>query len=166
MRYFIMSKLSNKPWGGVDKDELLKYVINNPKKAKDIYLKIEPNWEEDPTNRLSYPIADKSGTIYRYALSSAMTYAKANNETQVINKLKKLYKQFNLDEEGNSMERKVVESVVNEDKSYIGRTDYFDASLVDGEIKLTDLNDNYTMLNKEELKEFIALLKKCEAKLK
>ena len=63
-----MSELSNKPWGDVDKDELLRYVIAHPNKAKDIYLKIEPNWEEDPSSRLSYPIANKNGTIYRYAL--------------------------------------------------------------------------------------------------
>lgn len=61
---------------------------------------------------------------------------------------------------------KIIEAVVNESREFIGRTDYFDASLVDGEIKLTDTNGNYTMLNKEELKEFIALLKKCDSKLK
>lgn len=162
-----MSELSNKPWGDVDKDKLLKYVIKHPNKAKDIYLKIEPNWEEDPSSRLSYPIANKNGTIYRYALSSALTYAKANNETEVINKLKKLYKQYGLEEEFSmSNTRKVIESVINKGYQHIGSTDYFEAKIVDGEVKLVDLNGNYTMLNKAELKEMIDLLKKCDSKLK
>jgi len=110
----IEAKLSNKPWGDVDKDDLLKYVVNNPDKAKDIYLKIEPNWEEDPSKRLSYPIADKTGTIYRYGLSTALAYAKANNETEVIDKLNKLYKKYNLSEEKNM---KVIEAVILEDIS-------------------------------------------------
>ena len=88
--------LSEKPWGEVDKSELLKAVIKEPSLAKKIYLKIEPNWQEKPSERLSYPIADKNGTIYRYALSTALTYAKANNETEVINKINKLYKKFGL----------------------------------------------------------------------
>lgn len=127
--------LSEKPWGDVDKSELLKAVIDKPSLAKKIYLKIEPNWQEKPSERLSYPIADKNGTVYRYALSSAMTYAKANNETEVINKLKKLYKQYGIDE-GSDM--KVVEAVVNEKtyknmfggkyntKKKIGETDFYD----------------------------------------
>ena len=36
----------------------------------------------------------------RYALSSALAYAKQENETSVINKVEKLYKKFNLDDEG------------------------------------------------------------------
>ena len=86
--------LSDKPWGDVDKSELLKAVMDKPSLAKKIYLKVEPDWQEKPSERLSYPIADKSGTVYRYGLASAMTYAKANNETEVINKLKKLYKEY------------------------------------------------------------------------
>ena len=86
--------LSNKPWGNVDKTELLKAVIDNPSLAKKVYLKIEPNWKENPLERLKYPIADKNGTIYRYALSTALTYAKANHETDVISKVKKLYKKY------------------------------------------------------------------------
>lgn len=107
-----MPKLSNKPWGSVDKTELLKYVINHPEKAKDVYIKIGKNWQEDPYNRLSYPIADKNGTVYRYGLSSALAYAKANNETEVVSKVKKLYKKFGIDEQA---ERKIIEAYISED---------------------------------------------------
>lgn len=61
---------------------------------------------------------------------------------------------------------KVVEAVVSEAYQHIGSTDYFEAKIVDGEVKLVDLNGNYTMLNKEELKQMIDLLKKCDSKLK
>ena len=40
---------------------------------------------------------DKKGNIYRYGLSSAKTYAEANHEHDVLSKLKKLYKEFNLE---------------------------------------------------------------------
>lgn len=93
------NKLSEKPWGDVDKDELLKFVINHPKMADKIYLKIEKDWQDNPREKLSYPIADKNGTVYRYGLSSALTYAKANNETEVVKKVKALYKKFSIDEE-------------------------------------------------------------------
>ena len=128
--------ISDKPWGDVDKSELLKAVIDKPSLAKKIYLKIEPNWQEKPSERLSYPIADKNGTVYRYGLASAMTYAKANNETEVINKLKKLYKEYGIEEE-TSM-RPVIEAVINEKtyknmfggkfntKKKIGETDFYD----------------------------------------
>lgn len=106
-------KLSYKPWGDVDKSELIKFVIDNPDKAKDIFLKIDKNWQEDPYNRLSYPIADKNGTVYRYGLSSALAYAKANNETEVINKVEKLYKEYNIQEETDMI--KVIEAVVSEE---------------------------------------------------
>ena len=128
--------LSDKPWGDVDKSELLKAVMDKPSLAKKIYLKVEPDWQEKPSERLSYPIADKSGTVYRYGLASAMTYAKANNETEVINKLKKLYKEYGIEEE-TSM-RPVIEAVINEKtyktmfggkfntKKKIGETDFYD----------------------------------------
>ena len=93
------NKLSEKPWGDVDKDELLKFVINHPKMADKIYLKIEKDWQDNPREKLSYPIADKNGTVYRYGLSSALTYAKANNETEVVKKVKALYKKYGINED-------------------------------------------------------------------
>lgn len=100
------NKLSEKPWGDVDKDELLQFVINHPEKADKIYLKIEKDWQDNPREKLSYPIADKNGTVYRYGLSSALTYAKANNETEVVKKVKALYKKYGINE-GLSMKDKI-----------------------------------------------------------
>lgn len=102
------AKISDKPWGSVDKDELLQAVLDKPSLAKKVYMKIEPNWQEDPKSRLSYPVADKNGTVYRYGLASALTYAKANNETEVIKKVEKMYKQYGIDE------RCIIEAIVEE----------------------------------------------------
>ena len=119
------NKLSEKPWGDVDKDELLKFVINHPKMADKIYLKIEKDWQDNPRERLSYPIADKNGTVYRYVLSSALTYAKANNETEVVKKVKDLYKKYNISEELCIMEkhRLIIEGLENSriDEAFNGK---------------------------------------------
>ena len=48
---------------------------------------------------------------------------------------------------------------------FIGKSQYFTAYKEDGEIKLVDLNENYTMLSKEELQELIQLLQKCKNEL-
>lgn len=79
--------------------------------ADKIYLKIEKDWQDNPREKLSYPIADKNGTVYRYGLSSALTYAKANNETEVVKKVKALYKKYGIREDIGMVDRKVIESV-------------------------------------------------------
>ena len=66
---------------------------------------------------------------------------------------------------------KIVEAVIKEDwdKSlHIGKSTYFDARLSPDEtdITLTDLNGNYTVLDKQELKELINLLNKCVKSIK
>lgn len=64
---------------------------------------------------------------------------------------------------------KIIEAKIDEwgdnDPVKIGKSQYFDAYKVDNEIKLVDLNDNYTMLDKRELKELITLLQKCAKEL-
>ena len=50
--------------------------------------------------------------------------------------------------------------------NYIDRTPYFTAYKEDDNfIRLSDLNGNYTLLDKDELKELIALLNKCKKEL-
>jgi len=66
---------------------------------------------------------------------------------------------------------KIIEAVINEDwdKSVrIGKTPYFEARLSsdETEVTLTDLNGNYTVLDKQELKDMINLLNKCIKSIK
>ena len=50
--------------------------------------------------------------------------------------------------------------------NYIDRTPYFTAYKEDDNfIRLADINGNYTLLDKDELKELIALLNKCKKEL-
>lgn len=93
------SDLCYDDWGSVDKDELKNFVVSKDSGsvAKKIFLKVDSDWREHPDSGLSYPIADKKGNIYRYGLASAKTYAEANHDNDVLSKLKKLYKEYNLE---------------------------------------------------------------------
>lgn len=100
------TELKTTPWGDVDKTAMRNKImkaINKATLVKSVYALVEDGWQDAPTEHLKYPIMQLVGdTFYynRYALSSALAYAKQENETSVINKVEKLYKKFNLDDEG------------------------------------------------------------------
>lgn len=100
------TELKDTPWGDVDKTAMRNKImkaINKATLVKSVYALVEDGWQDAPTEHLKYPIMELVGdTFYynRYALSSALAYAKQENETSVINKVEKLYKKFNLDDEG------------------------------------------------------------------
>lgn len=100
------TELKDTPWGDVDntamRNKIMK-AINKATLVKSVYALVEDGWQDAPSEHLKYPIMELVGdTFYynRYALSSALAYAKQENETSVINKVEKLYKKFNLDDEG------------------------------------------------------------------
>lgn len=100
------TELKTTPWGDVDKTAMRNKIMEASNKVtlvKSVYALVEDGWQDAPTEHLKYPIMQLVGdTFYynRYALSSALAYAKQENETSVINKVEKLYKKFNLDDEG------------------------------------------------------------------
>lgn len=100
------TELKDTPWGDVDKTAMRNKImkaINRSTLVKSVYALVEDGWEDAPSQHLKYPIMQLVGdTFYynRYALASALAYAKQENETTVINKIEKLYKKFNLSEEG------------------------------------------------------------------
>ena len=100
------TELKTTPWGDVDKIVMRNKVMGASNKVtlvKSVYALVEDGWQDAPSEHLKYPIMELVGdTFYynRYALSSALAYAKQENETSVINKVEKLYKKFNLDDEG------------------------------------------------------------------
>ena len=100
------TELKDTPWGDVDKTEMRNKImkaINKATLVKSVYALVEDGWQDAPSEHLKYPLMQLVGdTFYynRYALSSALAYAKQENETSVINKVEKLYKKFNLDDEG------------------------------------------------------------------
>ena len=100
------TELKETPWGDVDKTAMRNKImkaINKATLVKSVYALVEDGWQDAPSEHLKYPLMQLVGdTFYynRYALSSALAYAKQENETAVISKIEKLYKKFNLDDEG------------------------------------------------------------------
>lgn len=100
------TELKETPWGDVDKTEMRNKImkaINRATLVKSVYALVEDGWQDAPSQHLKYPLMQLVGdTFYynRYALSSALAYAKQENETAVISKIEKLYRKFNLDDEG------------------------------------------------------------------
>ena len=100
------TELKETPWGEVDKTELRNKVMeasNRAELVKKVYLKVMDGWEEAPSENLKYPVMEfKDGTFYynRFALASALAYARQHDEADVVSKVEKLYKKFKLAEEG------------------------------------------------------------------
>lgn len=99
--------MSEKDWGDVDKAAIRDKIMdaaNRAKLVKDVYMLVEDDWEDAPSEYLKYPVMILEGDTFvynRYALSSAMAYAKQNGEDAVVNKVEKIYKKLGLtDSEG------------------------------------------------------------------
>lgn len=114
--------MSEKAWGSVDKTALRKKVLeakNYKTLVKDVYALVEEGWEDAPSTKLKYPIMEIIGdkAVYnRYALASALAYARKNNETEVIAKVESLYKKLDIDDEGKGGEKEMEENEVVENK--------------------------------------------------
>ena len=99
--------MSEKDWGDVDQAAMRDKIMdaaNRAKLVKDVYMLVEDGWEDAPSEHLKYPVMVLDGDTFvynRYALSSAMAYAKQNGEDAVVNKVEKIYKKLGLtDSEG------------------------------------------------------------------
>ena len=96
--------MSEKDWGDVDKVALRDKIMdaaNRAKLVKDVYMLVEDGWEDAPSEHLKYPVMMLDGDTFvynRYALSSALAYAKQNGEDAVVNKVEKIYKKLDLDD--------------------------------------------------------------------
>lgn len=98
--------MSDDDWSAVDKTALRNKILeasNSASLVKDVYLLIESNWKDAPSEALKYPVMGFKGdtlVYYRRALASALAYAKKENETAVVSKINKIYKKLGLDSEG------------------------------------------------------------------
>lgn len=112
--------MSDKAWGDVDKTELRYKVLNakNYKElVKEVYALVEEGWEDAPSEKLKYPIMLIEGdtAVYaRYGLASALAYAKAENETSVVDKVEKLYRTINIKEKEGKVD-KVLQNKLDKD---------------------------------------------------
>lgn len=97
--------MSNADWSDIDKTRLRNKIIeakNASTLVKAVYLKIDENWSEAPSQRLHYPVMQFDGDTLVYnrnALTNALARAVQNNESEVINKVKKIYKNLDLEQD-------------------------------------------------------------------
>lgn len=72
-------------------------------------LRLEEGWEDREVTKLGYPVMGLYDGEWRYstkALSSALAYAKQNDETKVVNKIEAIYKKLDLDDDSERKEDK------------------------------------------------------------
>lgn len=107
--------MSDKTWGDVDKSELRNKIMEAKNKStlvKAVYMLVEDGWEDAPSEHLKYPVMCFEGDTLVYnkgGLSSALGYAKKENETTVVNKVNKIYKNLGLDQDGKEEDTKMAE---------------------------------------------------------
>jgi len=109
--------LSTKSWGEVDKNDLRDKIMeasNRDSLVKDVYMLVEEGWEEAPSEHLKYPVMCFEGDTLVYnrdGLSSALGYAKKENETAVISKVEKIYKELGLETDGKEEKEKMSQEI-------------------------------------------------------
>lgn len=107
--------MSEKAWGEVDKTAMRDKIMEADNKAtlvKAVYMLVENGWEEAPSEHLKYPVMELKGDTFVYnrdGLASALGYAKKENETTVVNKIEKIYKKLDLDDNEGGKEEKMAE---------------------------------------------------------
>lgn len=107
--------MSDKAWGEVDKTTMRDKIMEANNKAtlvKAVYMLVEDGWEEAPSEHLKYPVMELKGDTFVYnrdGLTSALGYAKKENETTVVNKIEKIYKKLDLDDNEGEKEEKMAE---------------------------------------------------------
>ena len=96
--------MSTKDWGKVNKSAMRQKIMeasNRDKLVKDVYMLVLDNWKEAPSEGLKYPVMELKDDTFIYnvnALSSALGYAKKENETSVVTKVEKIRKKLGLDD--------------------------------------------------------------------
>lgn len=104
--------MSTADWGDYDKATMRDKIMeakNRDTLVKSVYLLVEDGWKDAPSEHLKYPIMQLDGDTFVYnrnALSSALAYAKQNDETEVVNKIKAIYKKLGLDDDSERKEDK------------------------------------------------------------
>jgi hypothetical protein len=146
-------ELKDTPWGEIDKTDIRDKVMNAENRdelVKVVYGVVEDGWQEAPSEHLKYPLMQLVGDTFYYnrnALSSALTYAKQNDEQEVIDKVEKLYKDFDLADEGGEKmaekkfdeleSREVYAVVIRKVQEHLGK-DYFVNSIQDDKVVVTN----------------------------
>lgn len=87
-------------WDGQKAKQDLVKEKNFKSLAPKVCMKLEEGWEDREVTKLGYPVMmlyDGKWVYSRQGLTSALGYAKKENETSVVNKIEKIYKNLGLD---------------------------------------------------------------------
>lgn len=109
--------MSMADWGNYDKAAMRDKIMeakNRDTLVKSVYLLVEDGWKDAPSEHLKYPVMMLEGDKFIYnrnALSSALTYAKQNDETEVVNKIKAIYKKLDLNDDSERKEEAKMEEI-------------------------------------------------------
>lgn len=104
--------MSTADWGNYNKTAMRDKIMeakNRDTLVKSVYLLVEDGWKDAPSEHLKYPVMMLDGDTFIYnrnALSAALAYAKQNDETEVVNKIKAIYKKLDLDDDSERKEDK------------------------------------------------------------
>ena len=88
-------------WDGQKVKQDLVKEKNFKSLAPKVCMKLEEGWEDREVTKLGYPVMmlyDGKWVYSTKGLSSALGYAKKENETTVVNKIEKIYKKLGLDD--------------------------------------------------------------------
>ncbi len=97
-------------WDGQKAKEDLIKEKNFKSLAPKVCMKLEEGWEDREITKLGYPVMTLHEGKWVYStkgLASALGYAKKENETTVVSKIEKIYKDLGLDEKEGKEETKM-----------------------------------------------------------
>lgn len=99
-------------WDGQKAKQDLVKEKNFKSLAPKVCMKLEEGWEDREVTKLGYPVmmlCDGKWVYSMKGLSSALGYAKKEDETSVVNKIEKIYKKLGLETDGKEGESKMAE---------------------------------------------------------
>ena len=100
-------------WDGQKAKQDLVKEKNFKTLAPKVCMKLESGWEDREITKLGYPVMMLHDGKWVYSikgLASALGYAKKENETEVINKIEKIYKKLGLDSDRKEDDAKMAET--------------------------------------------------------
>ena len=103
-------------WDGQKAKQDLVKEKNFKTLAPKVCMKLEPGWEDREVTKLGYPVMMLHDGKWVYSikgLASALGYAKKEDETEVINKVEKIYKKLGLDSDRKEDDAKMAENTKN-----------------------------------------------------
>lgn len=99
-------------WDGQKAKQDLVKEKNFKSLAPKVCMKLEEGWKDREVTKLGYPVMGLYDGKWVYSikgLSSALGYAKKEEETAVVNKIEKIYKTLDLDDNDSGKEEKMAE---------------------------------------------------------